>query len=381
MGLTDTLQNRKRFREIVRGKVKKNLQHYITKERLVRTKHGNIRIPRIDIPRFKFQPQQIGGVAQGDGKIGDKLGPHSGPFGPGGTGDQGGDHLIGTDLTTDDLIDLLEEEIGLANLEDKELGDINHEKKKYTRIRKVGSSLVYKRAHKFAMQRGIMSGDYDHKDPIVIVERPDKRFRDSEKVIIPQKKAVLFYILDISGSMGDEQRRLCLQTNRWVERLIARQYDSITTEYIVHDVTAEVVDENKFYRAKSENGTAISPAYKLVHDVIKDKYPINEWNIYPFHYTDGDNWGDDNLPAISALEKILRVSNIFCYAQCLSNFIFDANQTTFLDILNDYYDLDNDIMISSWPIRTSRLEIEQDILPTIKTFLNKDGVPFYDLTA
>ncbi len=90
----------------------------------------------------------------------------------------------------------------------------------------------------------------------------------------------------------------------------------MTTRYIVHDAVAHEVDEDTFFRVKESGGTRISSAYKKLLDVIARDFPVSDWNIYCFQFSDGDNWGEDNRECSRLLiEQILPISNLFCYGQ------------------------------------------------------------------
>ncbi|HMP17038.1 MAG TPA: DUF444 family protein, partial [Gemmatales bacterium] len=85
---------------------------------------------------------------------------------------------------------------------------------------------------------------------------------------------------------------------------------------IIHDAAAKEVDENTFYHTRESGGTKISTAYDLADKIISKRFPPSEWNIYAFHFSDGDNWGDDNEKCLSILqERLLPKLNLFGYAQ------------------------------------------------------------------
>jgi uncharacterized sporulation protein YeaH/YhbH (DUF444 family) len=106
----------------------------------------------------------------------------------------------------------------------------------------------------------------------------------------------------------------------WIEAWLHSQYKKIEICYIVHDAVAKEVDQHTFYHLREGGGTKISSAYKLCDRIIKERYSPAEWNIYPFHFSDGDNWGsDDTRICIDLLNgELLPFVNQFCYGQVRS---------------------------------------------------------------
>ena len=121
-----------------------------------------------------------------------------------------------------------------------------------------------------------------------------------------ENNAVIIYMMDVSGSMGDEQKEIVRTEAFWIDTWLAVQYKGIETRYIIHDATAREVDEDTFFKTRESGGTLISSAYKLCEKIIETDYPPVDWNIYPFHFSDGDNWsGEDTRLCLEILEKTL----------------------------------------------------------------------------
>ena len=138
--------------------------------------------------------------------------------------------------------------------------------------------------------------------PLIVPIREDKRYRSWTSVELPEANAVVIYMMDVSGSMTDEQKGD--RPHRGVlDRHLARsQYDGIETRYIIHDAAAKEVDEHTFYHTRESGGTRISSAYKVCADLIAREFSAApEWNIYCFQFSDGDNWGEDNEKSLELL--------------------------------------------------------------------------------
>ena len=106
----------------------------------------------------------------------------------------------------------------------------------------------------------------------------------------------------------------------WIDTWLQSQYDGVETRFIIHDATAREVDRDTFFHTRESGGTLISTAYNLCQKIIDADYPESEWNIYPFHFSDGDNWsGGDTAECMRLLdENLLPKSNQFAYGQVKS---------------------------------------------------------------
>ena len=318
-------KDNRRFKQIVRGKIKRNLRKYMTRGELT-GKQGNdivkIPLPQIDIPRFRFASQQQGGVSQGDGEVGDAVGEGDQPGqGPGEAGNTAGSKDLEVDVTLDELAEIMSEELSLPNIEPKGSKRMETVKDKYSGIRNVGPESLrsFKRTYREALKRMIATGtyDFDNEIPVIVPIRDDMRYRSWSETIVPQSNAVIIYMMDVSGSMGDEQKEIVRIESFWLDTWLRSQYKGLESRFIIHDATAKEVDRETFFSTRESGGTMISSAYKLCHRIIEDEYPADDRNIYPFHFSDGDNWSvDDTAECMRILrDEILPVANMFCYGQ------------------------------------------------------------------
>ncbi len=358
-----------RFRKIVRGKIKKELKKFISNGELI-GRQGNkkvtIPLPRIDLPKFQFGSEQQGGVGQGEGEVGDEIGqgePQPGEDGE--AGDQEGQHSLEVDVTLEELADILSEELELPNIEDKGKKSIDSKKLKYTGILKQGPESLrhFKRTYKEALKRSISEGTYSPDNPVVIPIKEDKRFRSYKEFKEPQTNAAIIYMMDVSGSMGDEQKEIVRLTSFWLDTWLRRQYGEIETRYIIHDATAREVQEDVFYKTKESGGTLISSAYRLALKIIEEDLDPSEWNIYLFHFSDGDNWsGNDTSECMKILtEKLIPYSNLFCYGQVESRY----GSGQFLRDLHKHFGE------KSEDITTAQIKDKDAIMDCLKEFLGK----------
>jgi sporulation protein YhbH len=361
-------QDHSRFRNIVRGKIRQNLRKYISHGELIGRKGKDlvsVPIPQIDIPRFKFGDRQQGGVGQGDGDVGDPVGGDEGQeSGQGKAGQDAGEHVLEVDVSLDELAAILGEELELPDIQDKGKSKITSAKDRYTGIRRVGPESLrhFKRTYREALKRMIASGTFRPDRPIVVPVPDDKRYRSWKTDVEPVANAVIIYMMDVSGSMGDEQKEIVRIESFWIDTWLKAQYKGLESRYIIHDAVAREVDRDTFFHTRESGGTMISSAYKLCLKMIEDDYPSSEWNIYPFHFSDGDNWSmDDTLTCVELLkQKLLPQVNMFGYGQVESPY----GSGQFIKDLRELFSKEDRLV-------TSEIRDKDAIVSSIKEFLGK----------
>jgi len=357
-----------RFRSIVKGRIKQDLRKYVTHGEMIGKKGKDIvtiPLPQIEIPRFRFGDKEQGGVGQGDGDSGDPIGQGDEQPGEGEAGNQAGEHALEVDLTLQELAEILGEELALPKIEPRGHKTVKSKTEKYTGIANQGPNSLrhFKRTYKESLRRQIAAGIYDPSMPLVVPIRRDMRYRSWKTDVRHENNAVIIYMMDVSGSMGDEQKEIVRTEAFWIDTWLRSQYKGIETRYIIHDASAREVDEDTFFKTRESGGTLISSAYKLCEKIIQTNYPPSDWNIYPFHFSDGDNWSaEDTKACLELLEKsLLRTCNVFCYGQVESRY----GSGQFYKDLREHFGEAHDSVI------LSRIENKEGILQSIKDFLGK----------
>ncbi|MBT7610969.1 MAG: DUF444 family protein [Bacteriovoracaceae bacterium] len=359
-----------RFRKIVKGKIRDNLRKYVSAgEMPVPKGDGTFKIPMpsINTPRFKFGEKQQGGQGQGDGKPGDPVDGQQGEGEPGQgeAGEGEGNKELEVDLSLDELASILGEELELPNIEPKGKKTLESTTNKYKSIGTVGPDSLkhFKRSYKEALKRQVSIGQYDPENPVIIPSKGDMRYRSSNTVVEFENSAVVIYMMDVSGSMGDEQKEIVRTESFWINLWLKSQYKNIEIRYIIHDATAKEVDEKTFFSTRESGGTLISSAFKLCREIISEDYNSAEWNIYPFHFSDGDNWStDDTKLCLDILDNfIIPNSNVFCYGQVESRY---GSGQFYKDLHSKYGDASEEIILS-------KVKNKDAILDSIKDFLGK----------
>ena len=211
------------------------------------------------------------------------------------------------------------------------------------------------------MKRHLTEGSYAPHDPKVVPIKDDRRYRSWESVPEPIANAVILYIMDVSGSMTDEQKAVVRTEAFWIDTWLRSQYDGIERRYIIHDAAAKEVDEATFYHTRESGGTRISTAYTVCEQLLK-KFEPSEWNIYCFQFSDGDNWGEDNKRCVETLTKtLLPAVNLFCYGQVESPY----GSGEYHRVLEESFGHEHEKLI------LSEIANKDGIYESIKTFLGK----------
>jgi len=363
-------QDRSRFQQILKGRIKQNLKKYITKGEMIGKRGSDIisiPVPKIELPRMMYDPRDTGGVGQGPGNIGDILG-NDAVGGSGEAGEEEGQHIFEAEVTIDELTDMLAEEFELPNIEPKGKDEIENSKIVYRSIRTTGPSGLrnFKRTYKQALKRSLIEGTYNTKKPSIIPIKEDGRYRSFKRVPIPQTNAAIIYILDVSQSVTDESKQIIRQTSFWLNAWLKRCYKGVQQRYIIHDTVAKEVDEYTFFHTREDGGTMISSGLNECVSLIGREFNPADWNIYVFQFSDGDNIRGNTAECMTILEDtILPMVNLFCYGQYLA---WGEVEGDYLERLDEYFEIPLDFDDTS-KLRTSKLYKEDDIYDTLHNFL------------
>jgi len=345
-----------RFRQIVRGRVREELRKHLGHQEMF-GKEGkrivSIPIPHLDLPRFVHDPGGKG-VGQGDGANG------SGPK----AGNQPGEHLLEAEFTIEELAQMLGEALELPRIRPKGRDEMETTRGRYTGVSNVGPESLrhFRRSYRHALRRLLVSGAYEPSRPRVVIDRADRRYRAWKPRRQASTNAVIVYVMDVSGSMGADQKELVRTESFWLDAWISSNYQGTRQVYIVHDAAAKEVDRETFFRIRESGGTVISSAYELTRRIIQERYAPEEWNLYLFHFTDGENYSrQDTAKCMDMLEKtLLPAVNLFGYGQVESY----GTSGDFYEALSKRFPGDERVALSRIPDRNA-------IVDSIKCFLGR----------
>jgi uncharacterized sporulation protein YeaH/YhbH (DUF444 family) len=318
-GLRKIDRDVKRFKQIVRGVIKKEFRKYLTQGELIgrQGKHiVSIPVPQIEIPRFRFGQKEMGGVGQGDGDPGDAL--------QGEPGNDPGEHILEVEVSLDELAAILGEELELPRIQPRGRRTVPVEKIKYSNVRKVGPESLrhFKRTFREALKRQIAQGIYDPQKPLIVPIRDDRRYRSWHVREVPESNAVIVLCMDVSGSMGDQQKEIVRIASFWIDTWLRSQYRNLDNVYVVHEAFSKEVDQHTFYHLRESGGTRISTAYELIDSIVDARFPVESWNVYLFHFSDGENGDSRDTERCMELlrERLLPKLNLFCFGQVRSSY-------------------------------------------------------------
>lgn len=347
----------KRFWDIVRGKnTPKHLLDHISQRRVRVGKDGKISFPMpgIDRPRFTYRPNDSEEDAQGDGD-GDGQGQGSGKpggrpqpgqgqgqqgvgSGPGDVGDiidqdgqgegeggkQGGQGAgdYGREQWTlqyaaSEIAKLIGREFGLPFLEPKGQGSLSEISTTWNSKKSPPpGKIIIPDTVRPAIAREILDAEMEGREidlDRLNITKPDIRRIDWKEKRHPLSKAVIFYIMDVSGSISEVDKEMARTNNfflsTWIKycyglkaaQSMKKSYNDkdffgkgVDERYVIHTDDAKEVSEDEFYTTRQSGGTTISSSLKLVQKIIEEKYSTQEWNVYIFQYSDGESFGDND---------------------------------------------------------------------------------------
>lgn len=144
----------------------------------------------------------------------------------------------------------------------------------------------------------------------------DLRYSNRIKVPKPSSQAVMFCILDVSGSMDEAKKDTAKRFFILLYMFLTRSYEKIELVFIRHHTAAMEVDEQEFFNSRESGGTVVSSAINMLHQVLTERYPPSEWNAYVAQASDGDNWDNDSVTCRQLLiDKIMPLVQYYAYVE------------------------------------------------------------------
>jgi len=143
----------------------------------------------------------------------------------------------------------------------------------------------------------------------------DLKYNLQIKQPIPRSKAVMFCLMDVSGSMDQGTKDIAKRFFILLYLFLQRNYEKTEIVFIRHHTSAKEVDEDEFFHSRETGGTVVSSALRLMQSIIEDRYSPNEWNIYGAQASDGDNWGDDSVNCRNLMQEILPLCQYYSYIE------------------------------------------------------------------
>ena len=335
-------QDQQRHMDKVKEAIKNNLPDLISEESIIMSNGKEvIKIPIRSLDEYKIRynygKSKHVGQGQGDSQVGDVVArdgrPDNQAQGKGQkAGDQPGNDYYEAEINFEDVQGMLFKELELPNLAKKEMAEIVTEKIEFNDIRKKGlmGNIDKKRTILTAIKRNAMKGKPD----ITPIYNDDLRFKTWDEVTKPETKAVVLAMMDTSGSMGNFEKYCARSFFFWMTRFLRTKYETVEIEFIAHHTEAKVVSEEDFFTKGESGGTICSSAYSKALELIELKYNPARYNIYPVHFSDGENFSTDNEKCLRLVNELMEYSSMFGYGEVNPNNRYSSLMSTFKKIDN-----------------------------------------------
>jgi uncharacterized protein len=310
--LKDSIRHDKRVKEAIR----KNLKELIAEENII-TSDGRklVKIPLRYLDQYRFRFGQMGsGAGQGKGNVGDVIARDS-ERGEGSEqpGDQPGEQVYEAEISVEELTRMMLEDLALPWLEEKDQQEITTTTYNFDEVRRKGSmaNIDKKRTLLENLKRHAA-----HKQPKVgTFLDADLRFKVWSFREEYHSNAAVYLLMDRSGSMTTEKKYIAKSFFFWLVRFLRLKYKTVDTVFIAHDTEAQIVPEQDFFTISNSGGTMCSSAYRVALEHIQQTHPKSRWNNYVFHFSDGDNWEEDNPRCQELVRQLLDHTTMVGYGE------------------------------------------------------------------
>ncbi len=380
-------RDRQRHRQKIRESIRDNIADILAEESIIgRDRDKVIKVPIRSIKEYRFvYGDNTPGVAQGkgDSKPGDVVqkGDPGQPDAAGEAGNQPGIDALETDITLDELIGIMFEDLELPELQRKALRQIESErvtKRKGYRREGIRARLDKRRTAKSRIRRKLainrrrgLEGEKPEKEERFPYHEDDMIFHYVSTDRKLQSNAVVVCIMDTSGSMGTVKKYLARSFYFLLYQFVRLKYQQVELVFIAHHTEAKEVNENEFFHKVESGGTYISSGYTKALEIIKERYHPSLWNVYAFHCSDGDNFYSDNERALQSAMELCDVCNLFGYGEIKpSGSAYYSG--SMLEVFN---------AIDRPNFQAVVIEKKEDLWGAFKSFLMKDSVTRDAVTA
>jgi len=347
--------DRNRHKKKIERAIKESIKDVIAEESIIgQNGKKKIRIPIRGIKEYRFvfgnneNNKSVGTAGDHSIKRGQKIGQKRARVARGqGTGhgsNEKGDEYYDVEVTLEELAEYLFNDLELPDLEKKRFRFVSQEsvKRKGYRFKGIRPRLSKKetikrkiRRRKMAEKIGTHDPDSDERFPF---HRDDLKYHHIKPKIKENSSAVIFFLMDVSGSMSQDRKYLARSFFFLLYQFLNHKYERVEVVFISHSTEASRVDEDDFFKVATHGGTIISSCLNLELDVIEKEFHPSSWNIYTFYCGDGENWTSDNEKSLDLFKKIKDLSQLTGY--CEINESYKG--------LTDDIDDDDGLGLSSW---------------------------------
>ncbi len=377
-------EDKRRHKQLVEESIKKNIGDIIAEEAIIgQNKDKKIKIPIKGIKEYRFvYGKNTPGTGSGNTgtKRGDKVGEdksRQGGQGQEGAGNQEGEDIYETEITIEELIKYLFDDLKLPDIDRKKFSDSETEKsyrnlgykrkgipprlaKKRSVVEKIKRKQSFKRSHDENGKDIEREEDVQKRFPFMEDDLRYHRLKETQK---KDFNAVVICIMDVSGSMNQTKKYMARSFYFLLYQFVKNKYTNVELVFVAHTTTAREVSENDFFHRGESGGTYISSGYEKALEIIEQRYNPANWNIYSFHCSDGDNWIEDNQKAVEKAVDLCDVCNLFGYGE-----IIPGNFTYRSTIKSEY-----EKNIKSSNFVAVKMAEKADIVQGLKKLLEKEN--------
>ncbi|MEW6130991.1 MAG: sporulation protein YhbH [Acidobacteriota bacterium] len=369
--------DQERHKARVKDAIKKNLGSIVSNESIILSDGKRVvKVPirSLDEYKFRFDYRKKKQVGTGDGNsnVGDVIAREGGQGQGAGrgpqAGDQAGQDYYEADVEIDEIAKLVFEDLHLPYLEEKAKTAVQSKTTKFTEIRRSGIMAnldkrrsIYENIKRNARETG--------EAKIGNFKKEDLRFKSWEEEIRYESNAVVIAMMDVSGSMSEFKKYIARSFYFWMVRFLRTKYDQVQIVFISHHTEAKEVTEEQFFTQGESGGTVVSSAYKLALEIIAERYPPRDWNIYPFHFSDGDNYYSDNDEAVRLADELIATCNLFGYGE-----IGEEGMSSYRRSSGALLSIFSDRLKNQERFVGVRIDEKEDVYPALKQFFGKRGV-------
>ncbi len=361
-------RDQQRHMDKVKDAIRDNLPDLISEESIVMSNGRDvIKIPirSLDEYKIRYNHDKSKHVGQGDGSSQiDDVVASDGKAGQNGqgqgkqAGDQPGQDYYEAEVSMAEVEEILFDELQLPNLQQKEQAEITDEKIEFNDIRKKGliGNIDKKRTILTAIKRNAIKG----KAQIAPIHNDDLRFKTWNDIEKPESQAVVLMMMDTSASMGNFEKYMARSFFFWMMKFLRTKYKTVEMEFIAHHTEAKVVTQEDFFSKGESGGTICSSAYEKALGLIEQKYHPARYNIYPFHFSDGENMSSDNEKCLKLVHELMEVSSLFGYGEVNAHSRFSTLMATYKKIEDPKF-------------RHYILKENRDVYHALKRFFNDEN--------
>ena len=314
-GSRDWLRHSEKIRDAVRG----HLPQIVTGSDIMSDGSHTVRVPIKMLEHYRFRLRSNGeseGVGQGKAKPGDLLGHANNGSRPGeknaGGTERGGTELM-LEFKVDDIVDWMWEELKLPNLAPRvgPSDEADWKREGWDR-RGARSRLDRRRSMKESVKRRALEPDAP------AFTDDDLRYRQLNRRRQPAMRAAVFFLLDVSASMTESDRKLSKTFFFWVAAGLRRQYRSLDIVFVAHTTDAWEFNESEFFQVTGSGGTVASAGFSKVNEIMQSRFDPGSCNVYLFYASDGDNAVDDRPQALTELAHLTKSARYSGYVEIAS---------------------------------------------------------------